>query len=61
VIEEHAESFEQPDELVRCIGDPARLAEVEALVWRHGRRMAMGKMKSRTSPPTSTNDGDKEG
>jgi trigger factor len=33
VIEEHAESFEQPDQLVRWYyADPARLAEVEALV-----------------------------
>lgn len=33
VIEDHAQSFEQPAELVRWYyGDPARLAEVEALV-----------------------------
>ena len=33
VIEEHAQSFEQPDQLVRWYyGDPARLGEVEALV-----------------------------
>jgi trigger factor len=33
MIEEHAESFEQPDQLVRWYyGDPARLAEFEALV-----------------------------
>ncbi len=33
VIEEHAESFEQPEQLVRWYyADPARLAEVEALV-----------------------------
>jgi len=33
VIEEHAESFEQPDQLVRWYySDPARLADVEALV-----------------------------
>jgi trigger factor len=33
VIEEHAESFEQPDQLVRWYyADPSRLAEVEALV-----------------------------
>jgi trigger factor len=33
VIEEHAESFEQPDQLVRWYySDPSRLAEVEALV-----------------------------
>ncbi len=33
VIEEHAESFEQPDQLVRWYyQDPSRLAEVEALV-----------------------------
>ena len=33
LIAEHAESFEQPDQMVRWYyGDPARLAEVEALV-----------------------------
>ena len=33
VIEEHAESFEQPAEMVRWFyGQPERLAEVEALV-----------------------------
>lgn len=33
VIEDHAQSFEQPEQLVRWYyGDPARLAEVEALV-----------------------------
>lgn len=33
VIEEHAQSFEQPEQLVRWYyGEPARLAEVEALV-----------------------------
>ena len=33
VIEDHAESFEQPDQLVRWYyADPSRLAEVEALV-----------------------------
>ena len=33
LIEEHAESFEQPDQLVRWYyADPARLEEVEALV-----------------------------
>jgi trigger factor len=33
VIEEHADSFEQPDQLVRWYyADPARLGEVEALV-----------------------------
>jgi len=33
VIEEHAESFEQPEEMVRWLyGQPERLAEVEALV-----------------------------
>jgi trigger factor len=32
VIEEHAQSFEQPDQLIRWYyGDPARLGEVEAL------------------------------
>lgn len=33
VIEEHAQSFEQPDQLIRWYyGDPTRLGEVEALV-----------------------------
>jgi trigger factor len=33
VIEEHAESFEQPEEMVRWFyGQPERMAEVEALV-----------------------------
>jgi len=47
VIEEHAESFEQPDQLVRWYyGDPARLAEVEALVMEDNVvEWAMGNMK----------------
>ena len=33
MIEEHAESFEQPEEMVRWFyGQPERMAEVEALV-----------------------------
>ncbi len=46
-IEAHAESFEQPDQLVRWYyGDPARLAEVEALVMEDNVvEWAMGKMK----------------
>ena len=47
LIEEHAESFEQPEQLVRWYyGDPARLAEVEALVMEDNVvEWAMGKMK----------------
>jgi trigger factor len=47
VIEEHAESFEQPDQLVRWYyGDPARLAEVEALVMEDNVvEWALGNMK----------------
>jgi trigger factor len=52
VIEEHAESFEQPEELVRWYyGDPARLAEVEALVMEDNVvEWAMGKMKVEDKP-----------
>jgi trigger factor len=47
VIEQHAESFEQPDQLVRWYyGDPARLAEVEALVMEDNVvEWALGNMK----------------
>lgn len=52
VIEEHAESFEQPEELVRWYyADPARLAEVEALVMEDNVvEWAMGKMKVEDKP-----------
>jgi trigger factor len=52
VIEEHAESFEQPEELVRWYyGDTARLAEVEALVMEDNVvEWAMGKMKVEDKP-----------
>jgi trigger factor len=51
-IEEHAESFEQPEQLVRWYyGDPARLAEVEALVMEDNVvEWAMGKMKVEDKP-----------
>ena len=51
-IEEHAESFEQPDQLVRWYyGDPARLAEVEALVMEDNVvEWAMGKMRVEDKP-----------
>ena len=51
-IEAHAESFEQPDQLVRWYyGDPARLAEVEALVMADNVvEWAMGKMKVEETP-----------
>jgi trigger factor len=52
LIEEHAESFEQPEELVRWYyADPARLAEVEALVMEDNVvEWAMGKMKVEDRP-----------
>ena len=51
-IEEHAESFEQPEQLVRWYyGDPGRLAEVEALVMEDNVvEWAMGKMKVEDKP-----------
>ena len=51
-IEEHAESFEQPEQLVRWYyGDPSRLAEVEALVMEDNVvEWAMGKMKVEDKP-----------
>ena len=47
VIEEHAQSFEKPEELVRWYyGEPARLAEVEALVMEDNVvEWALGNMK----------------
>jgi trigger factor len=47
VIEEHAQSFEQPEQLVRWYyGDPARLAEVEALAMEDNVvEWALGNMK----------------
>ncbi|MEO5692039.1 MAG: trigger factor [Usitatibacter sp.] len=52
IIEEHAESFEQPEQLVRWYyADPARLAEVEALVMEDNVvEWAMGKMKIEDKP-----------
>lgn len=52
VIEEHAESYEQPDQLVRWYyAEPSRLAEVEALVMEDNVvEWAMGKMKVETKP-----------
>jgi trigger factor len=52
VIEEHAESFEQPEQLVRWYyGDPARLGEVEALVMEDNVvEWALGKMKVTEKP-----------
>jgi len=52
VIEDHAESFEQPEQLVRWYyGDPSRLAEVEALVMEDNVvEWAMGKMKVEDKP-----------
>jgi trigger factor len=52
VIEEHAESFEEPEQLVRWYyGDPARLAEVEALVMEDNVvEWAMGRMKVEDKP-----------
>jgi trigger factor len=47
VIEQHAETFEKPDQLVRWYyADPARLGEVEALVMENNVvEWALGKMK----------------
>ena len=52
VIEEHAESFEQPEQLIRWYySDPARLAEVEALVIEDNVvEWAMGRMKVEDKP-----------
>jgi trigger factor len=52
VIEDHAESFEQPDQLVRWYyQDPSRLAEVEALVMEDNVvEWAVGSMKVEDKP-----------
>ena len=52
VIEEHAESYEQPEQLVRWYyAEPGRLAEVEALVMEDNVvEWAMGKMKVEDKP-----------
>ncbi|HZZ91146.1 MAG TPA: trigger factor [Usitatibacter sp.] len=52
VIEDHAESFEQPDQLVRWYyQDPSRLAEVEALVMEDNVvEWALGNMKVEEKP-----------
>jgi trigger factor len=52
LIEQHAESFEQPEQLVRWYySDPSRLAEVEALVMEDNVvEWAMGKMKVEDKP-----------
>jgi trigger factor len=52
LIEQHAESFEQPEQLVRWYySDPSRLAEVEALVMEDNVvEWAMGKMKVEEKP-----------
>ena len=52
VIEEHAESYEQPDQLVRWYyGDPSRVREVEALVMEDNVvEWALGTMKVADTP-----------
>ena len=52
LVEQHSESFEQPDQLVRWYyGDPARLAEFEALAMEDNVvEWAMGKMKVEDKP-----------
>jgi trigger factor len=52
VIEEHAQSFEQPEQLVRWYyADPSRLGEVEALVMEDNVvEWAMGRMKVEDQP-----------
>jgi trigger factor len=52
LVEEHAESYEQPDQLVRWYyGEPARLAEFEALVMEDNVvEWAMGRMKVEDKP-----------
>ncbi len=57
VIEEHAESFEQPEEMVRWFyGQPDRLAEVEALVMEDNVvEWALGRMQV-TDEPTAFED-----
>jgi len=52
LIEEHADSFEQPEQLIRWYySDPARLAEIEALAMEDNVvEWAMGKMKVEDKP-----------
>ena len=52
LVEQHSESFEQPDQLVRWYyGDPQRLAEFEALAMEDNVvEWAMGKMKVEDKP-----------
>ena len=52
LVEQHSESFEQPDQLVRWYyGDPGRLAEFEALAMEDNVvEWAMGKMKVEDKP-----------
>ena len=52
LIEEHSESYEQPDQLVRWYyGDPSRLAEFEALAMEDNVvEWALGKMKIEDKP-----------
>jgi len=52
LVQEHSESYEQPDQLVRWYyGEPARLAEFEALVMEDNVvEWAMGKMKVEDKP-----------
>ena len=57
VIEGHAESYEQPEEMVRWLySQPERLAEVEAVVMENNVvAWALGKMKV-TDTPTPFDD-----
>ena len=52
VIEEHAESYEQPEEMVRWLyGQPERLAEVEAVVMENNVvQWALGQMNVSDTP-----------
>jgi trigger factor len=52
LVEEHSESYEQPDQLVRWYyGEPSRLAEFEALAMEDNVvEWAMGKMKAEDKP-----------
>ena len=51
-VEAHADSYEQPDQLVRWFySDPSRLADVEALVMEDNVvEWALGKMKVADEP-----------
>ncbi len=62
VIEEHAESFEQPAEMVRWFyGQPERMAEVEALVMEDNVvEWALSGCRSRTSDAVRRTDGPTE-